>query len=201
MRTVLLSILGMSALSASLCAQPLLERVDAGFADRDELATSLFAFTQVNLQHDRAFARLYVDPLDPDALVRLDGALIASFPRSEYRIARQGGELPIVPAGVEYSIGPRQAEWQLPPSTDAIPSTSLSERQSNVRSVNLSRAKSNLVSRQLVELGDQPRVVRRTPSADQVSSLTGGTVMSTESYRRMRLRELSKKLSSVAITG
>ena len=82
---------------------PKLETVDAGVADRNGLDTST-RMLPIDLRLPTGFSSVYRVPGRDDMLMRGNGALYAVFAQSTYRRSSRGA-IPIVPAGVVYSIG------------------------------------------------------------------------------------------------
>lgn len=84
-------------------------RVDEAVVDRDYLSSSLYDVgAEALLGLPREFDDLYLGP--DGRYYRFDGALSLSFPRSEYQwfqlSRREYVELPVVPAGTIFHIGP-----------------------------------------------------------------------------------------------
>lgn len=83
--------------------RPRLEIVEQGVEDRGGLVTSTRVLP-VDMRLPAGFSVVYRSPGDDGSLMRGNGALFAVFPRSQYRRVA-GGSVPLVPAGVVYSIG------------------------------------------------------------------------------------------------
>ena len=83
--------------------RPRLEIVEQGVEDRGGLVTSMRVLP-VDMRLPAGFSVVYRSPGDAGSLMRGNGALFAVFPRSQYRRVA-GGSVPLVPAGVVYSIG------------------------------------------------------------------------------------------------
>lgn len=95
-------------LAAGVRAEPPVEPqslvpLDQGIADVGSLNASL-RVPRSDLRVATDFERVYEAPGNPNMLVRVDGALYATFPRSEY-ITTERGRMPVVPAGTTWSIG------------------------------------------------------------------------------------------------
>ncbi|MDX2114705.1 MAG: hypothetical protein SFZ24_03670 [Planctomycetota bacterium] len=84
-------------------APALLTPVDEGHADRSPLSASLLAKTP-DLRLAADFESVYRVPGMADRLMRIDGALAAVFPESEY-VPWQGREVALIPAGTTWVIG------------------------------------------------------------------------------------------------
>jgi hypothetical protein len=82
---------------------PRLEVVEQGVADRGGIETSTRVLP-VDLRLPTGFGVVYRSPEGDGRLMRGNGALFAVFPRSLYRRTAMGA-VPVVPAGVVYSIG------------------------------------------------------------------------------------------------
>lgn len=83
--------------------RPRLEIVEQGVGDRGGLVTSTRVLP-VDLRLPSGFGVVYRSPEGDGNLMRGNGALFAVFPRSLYRSSAVGA-IPVVPAGVVYSIG------------------------------------------------------------------------------------------------
>lgn len=106
------SVLVVAAVCGPAIAQPLsaarLQRVDAGRADTGPLAISTRELPE-DLRVPTGFEHVYQSPGDGDSLMRISGALVAEFPRSQYNMT-SSGPVPVVPAGTVFRIGSR-GEW------------------------------------------------------------------------------------------
>jgi len=94
------------------------EPVDQRVADVDLLAES-FQAVEPGLGEPQGFDRVYLAPSDlfgDDRFARINGALIATFPRSIYA-GSPYGPIPLVPAGTVYWIGPPLA-WPAATAAD-----------------------------------------------------------------------------------
>lgn len=104
--------------AGSVSAQSIpLTPVDENVADVSPLRTSL-----IHLEPDHGWAtgfeRVYQSPLYPDKFIRIDGAVWAMFPKSEY-FETEDGALPVIPASAEFFIGPPPASLLQPPDSGA----------------------------------------------------------------------------------
>ncbi|MEM1166758.1 MAG: hypothetical protein AAGI30_10770 [Planctomycetota bacterium] len=150
------------------------ELVDAGVEDLDLLAVSLRVELASPFRADADFSRLYEDPSDPDRLIRRDGAITVSFPRSQY-VFLGGAALPVIPADAVFFIGDRREAA----STEfAEPSTRLSPIK--------------LTIQPLARRAGEPR----PPALPELvrPTITEGRVVADEARRRVRLRELRHHL-------
>lgn len=91
-----------------------LRPVDQAFADADPLSTSL-RVTFADPRQPVGFSQLYRAPGLNDTYLRIDGGLVAAFPRSVYAIGPDGA-LPLIPPGTVFYIG------SAPTGDDAKPS-------------------------------------------------------------------------------
>ena len=155
--------------------------IDQGFTDLDPLAQSLVLLPP-DLRVDSGFERLYADPSDPSRLYRIDNGLRASFPRSEYQATRFGA-VPLIPAGVEFFIGP-EAPW-------------LEARAAGAGGAGESRS----VSTRIEPLSLASPTTRVTPTAPGATGLAMRESAVTradlgdEAYRSRRLRAVAARLS------
>lgn len=106
------SMLMVGAICGPAIGQPLgaagLQRVDAGRADTGPLAISTRDLPE-DLRVPTGFEHVYQTSRDSESLMRISGALVAEFPRSQYDMTR-GGPVPVVPAGTVFRIG-LASEW------------------------------------------------------------------------------------------
>lgn len=77
--------------------------LDQSVADTGPLSTSLRKLDP-GLQQPAGFDDVYVVPGRDDLLMRIDGGVVAVFPRSTYMRTRQG-TLPLIPPGTTFYIG------------------------------------------------------------------------------------------------
>ena len=90
------------------------EVLDPGHSDTSPLSTS-FRALPVDFALPTGFARVYRAPHDPNLLMRMNGALVATFPESSYERG-----FPVTPAGTVYHIGmpePAPIQEEAPPPT------------------------------------------------------------------------------------
>lgn len=85
-----------------------LQRVEAGRADTGPLAISTRELPE-DLRVPTGFEHVYQASGDSESLMRISGALVAEFPRSQYDLTRWGA-VPVVPAGTVFHIG-MPSDW------------------------------------------------------------------------------------------
>jgi hypothetical protein len=78
-----------------------LVRLDAGREDTGPIATSS-RLLPADLRAPTGFEHVYRGA--DDSLVRINGGLVATFPRSQYA-SSQSGPIPVIPAGTVFRIG------------------------------------------------------------------------------------------------
>jgi hypothetical protein len=111
-RTFVFNLVLIGAACGAAGGQPLsaarLQRVEAGRADTGPLAISTRELPE-DLRVPTGFEHVYQASGDSDSLVRISGALVAEFPRSQYNLTRWG-PVPVVPAGTVFHIG-MPSDW------------------------------------------------------------------------------------------
>ncbi|MFG0274225.1 MAG: hypothetical protein ACF8QF_04125 [Phycisphaerales bacterium] len=148
------------------------EQVQQGVEDIGPLGESLES-PMLDLRVPTGFERVYLVPDGSGNLMRINGAMHAVFPRSQY-VATPFGAMPVVPPGTVFHLGaPR--EWAIDANgvaTDRTGAGASSLRVSNRLDARLGSATAD----------GQP--VRESVSR------TAATVMSDESYRRERMASI-----------
>lgn len=140
-----------------------LERVDAGRADTGPLATSTRDM-QEGLRAPLGFEHVYMAPGDSGSLMRISGALVAEFPRSQYNMSGSG-PYPVVPAGTVFHIGmPSAWSWNGAASGGATPPAF------------------NAIDRRVPPTG--------APQAEDPDRPVDRSIWQSEVYRAFRVREL-----------
>lgn len=160
----------LSMLSFAALAQPAersqIQRVEAGVADVGPIRVSSRELP-VDLLVPTGFEHVYRSTGDSQTLMRINGAIVAEFPRSQYN-ASPWGPLPVVPAGTIFRIGPRlSGVWDMQPDADP-------------QSVAFNRVSTRVgkVERPLLE--DPDREVDRS-------------IWQSDVYRAIRIRELLRR--------
>lgn len=97
-----------------------LRPLDASIEDVSPIATSLRIDTRLSLQQPTGFSEVYAGP-GGDDLMRINGALYAVFPRSQYVFNEDQGLTPVIPQGTVFRIGTPDPTGVLPTSTAATP--------------------------------------------------------------------------------
>jgi len=170
--TLLLSLAALTsaplpAAAAQSSAAPLTP-LDQFFEDADPLAASLrLRFTDPRLPV--GFQQVYRGP--DDLLMRVDGAVVALFPRSVYALGRRG-VVPLVPPGTVFHIG-------------ASPEQLLERDAAQPRS-----SPSLLQGRLPPRLASEQTTAAQPPRSTTLRAGLRVTVWSDERYRRRRLRSL-----------
>lgn len=159
-----------SLLSFAALAQPAersqIQRVEAGVADVGPIRVSSRELP-VDLLVPTGFEHVYRSIGDSQTLMRINGAIVAEFPRSQYD-ASPWGPLPVVPAGTIFRIGPRlSGVWEMQPDSD-LQSVAFNRVNTRVRRV----------ERPLLE--DPDREVDRS-------------IWQSDVYRAIRIRELLRR--------
>jgi hypothetical protein len=150
------------------------EEVEQGVEDIGPLGQSLET-PMLDLRVPTGFERVYLAPDGSGNLMRINGALHAVFPRSEY-IATQWGAMPVVPAGTVFHLGaPR--EWTIDANGVATDRATAPMGASPLRV-------SNRIDTSVG--GADPAQSLRS----EVASHTPPTVMTDEAYRRARMASI-----------
>lgn len=79
------------------------QAVDQGFVDISPLTTSLYEL-RPDVGPPSRFEQVYTHPAYPGMYLRIDGAMIIAFPRSEY-VATGDGVVPVAPDNTVFYIG------------------------------------------------------------------------------------------------
>jgi hypothetical protein len=105
---IVIGLMGIAALVVPCAAgdeDELIERpLDSGVSDRGPLSTSLRE-SRIDFRKPLGFERVYDLPGDDDRLLRVSGALYATFPRSYYSRTKRG-TMPVIPNDTVFHIGP-----------------------------------------------------------------------------------------------
>ncbi|MBX3317113.1 MAG: hypothetical protein KF902_09660 [Phycisphaeraceae bacterium] len=172
-RTTLITSMVPSILSFAAWAQPAersqIQRVEAGVADVGPMRVSSRELP-VDLLVPSGFEHVYRSTGDSQTLMRINGAIVAEFPRSQYNVS-PWGPLPVVPAGTIFRIGPRLGGvWDVQPDADP-------------QSVAFNRVNTRVgkVERPLLE--DPDREVDRS-------------IWQSDVYRAIRIRELLRRAAA-----
>jgi len=192
---------GAVALSAVLCCSapgqttgdiyaPFISTVDPGVSDLSPLGTSLIR-NQPDLRSVRTFDSIYRVPGRSDLLMRQSGALSAVFARSEYTVTDDGVMI-LVPAGTVFYIGSgpdsgsdsSQGSQPAPHDTGRMGTGPVGVIQGARVTTRLSGA-SSVVAGDTSQASEQPIQSGQTHSSITISS---------ESYRRMRLKRIAREL-------
>lgn len=150
------------------------EEVQQGVEDVGPLGQSLET-PMLDLRVPTGFERVYLTPDGSGNLMRINGAMHAVFPRSEY-IATQWGAMPVVPPGTVFHLGaPR--EWTIDANGVATDRTTAPAGASSLRVSNRIDAR---VGGAEAPPAERRAVVRSAPP----------TVMTDEAYRQARMASI-----------
>jgi len=158
--------------SPRLPGQPF-EEVQQGVEDLGPLGES-FEVPMSDLRVPTGFDRVYRAP--GGGLMRINGAIHAVFPRSEY-VATPRGVTPIVPAGAVFYLGEPRA-WSLDASGEPTPARATGSGAASPLRVD------NRLTARVAPARAGGRDERSRPASDRA------TVMTDESYRRKRLASI-----------
>jgi len=186
-----------SAVAVTVCASVALgqhnpfelQPVDAGYADIDELSTSLLV-PPIDLRLDTNFEQVYRDPADPTRFIRIAGGITAVFPSSVY-VSSPWGTLPLIPANTVFCIGPLHPAP--PPGPPLVSGANVSaglRADNHVSGAREARPVAMPVARPAARLA---RGARPVPSVPEQAATVSAADLSAEPLRRAFLVSIAQR--------